>query len=305
MLPVGGVQSVTNPTDTNAEATPLGLIAGAGDFPWLVARGAKRAGCRLVVVGLRSLADPGLREPADAFYWAGLARMGRWIRLFRREGVHRAILAGTVRKTDMLSPLLPLRFLPDWTTIKLWYFSLSDRRNDTVLRAVGEVMHHRGVTLVDSTQYCPEAMADVGAMTRTPPTAAQQRDADLGWHVAKQMGRLDVGQSVAVKDGDVIAVEAIEGTDRMIARAGELCRKGRFVVVKVAKPDQDMRFDVPTIGPETVKGLHAAGGSCLVVEAERTLIVKRDETLALADRFGIAIVGRKDSDDPPATGSSV
>jgi DUF1009 family protein len=115
---------------------------------------------------------------------------------------------------------------------------------------------------------------------------------------------LDVGQSVATKDGDVIAVEAREGTDRMIARAGELCRKGRFVVVKAAKPDQDMRFDVPTIGPETIKALHAAGGSCLVVEAGLTLIVKRDETLALADQWGIAVVGRKDSPDSTATGGS-
>ncbi len=276
----------------------LGLIAGAGDFPWLVARGAKRVGCELVVLGIRGLADEGLRDLADRFYWTGLARVGRWTRLLRREGVGRAILAGSVRKTDMLMPLwlLLLRNPPDWTTVKVWFFRVPDRRNDTILRAVGEAMHEQGVTLVDSTQYCPEAMADVGVMTRTGPTAAQQRDAELGWHVAKEMGRLDVGQSVAVRDGDVIAVEAIEGTDRMIARAGELCPKGGFVLVKVAKPDQDMRFDVPTIGPETVKNLHAAGGGCLVVEARRTLIVRREETLGLADQFDIVIVGREDAD---------
>ncbi|MBN1347171.1 MAG: UDP-2,3-diacylglucosamine diphosphatase LpxI [Phycisphaerae bacterium] len=286
-----------------AEPSALGLIAGSGEFPLLVARGAKRAGCRLVVVGLRGLADESLIDLADRFHWSGIAQLGRWIRLFRRERIDRAILAGSVRKTDMLMPLwrLLLRYPPDLTTIRLWFFKLPDRRNDTVLRGVGEEMAQRGVRLVDSTQYCPEAMAEVGVLTRTAPTGAQQRDADLGWDVAKEMGRLDVGQSVAVKDGDVIAVEAIEGTDRMIARAGELCRKGGFVHVKVAKPEQDMRFDVPTIGPDTIKNLHAAGAGCLVVEAGKTLIVNRQETLALADQFGIAVVGRRGPGEAPQT----
>jgi DUF1009 family protein len=281
-------------SDAGQQASTLGLIAGAGGLPWLVARGAKKTGCRLVVVGLRGLADPGLAELADRFYWAGVARLGRWIRVLRREDAGRAILIGGLRKTDMYVPLpmLLLRFLPDWTTIRVWFFGVSDRRNDTVLRAVADEMQRRGVTLVDSTQYCPEAMANVGVMTRTQPTAAHQRDADLGWYVAKEMGRLDIGQSVAVKDGDVVAVEAIEGTDRMIERAGQLCRKGGFVLVKVAKPNQDMRFDVPTIGPETIKNLYAARGACLVVEAGKTLVVDRDETLAIADRYGVAVVGR-------------
>jgi len=281
----------------------LGLIAGAGGLPWLVARGAKRAGLRLVVVGLRGLADPGLKELADRFHWSGLARVGRWVRVLRGEDVRRAILIGSLRKTDMYVPLplLLWRFLPDWTTIRIWFFGVKDRRNDTVLRAVADEMERRGVTLVDSTQYCPEAMADAGVMTQTQPTAAQQRDADLGWHVAKEMGRLDVGQSIAVKDGDIIAVEAIEGTDRMIERAGQLCRKGGFVLVKVAKPNQDMRFDVPTIGPQTIEKLHAARGGCLVVEAGKTLVVERAATLALADRYGIAIVGRRDPDLPVST----
>lgn len=294
---------VSNPSDTIIDARSLGLIAGSGEFPWLVARGAKRAGLRLVVVGLRGLADARLGELADRFHWSSITRVGRWIRLFRRERVEQAVLAGSVRKTDMYVPLwrLLLRHGADWTTISLWFGKLPDRRNDTVLRAVGDEMQRCGVTLVDSTQYCREAMADVGVLTRTQPSAAQQRDADLGWHIAKEMGRLDVGQSIAVKDGDVIAVEAIEGTDRMIARAGELCPKGGFVVVKVAKPKQDMRFDVPTIGPDTIRHLHAARGACLVVEAGMTLIVHRDETLGLADQHGIAIIGRQTPAESPAT----
>jgi DUF1009 family protein len=291
--------------DIRSDAPSVGLIAGRGEFPWLVARGARQAGCRLVVIGLRGLADEPLRGLADRFYWSGVARVGQWIRLLRREGIEQAILAGGVRKTEMYVPLprLVLNHLPDWTTIKLWFFRVPDHRNDTVLRAVGEEMRARGVTLVDSTRYCREAMAEVGVLTRTRPTPAQQNDADLGWTVAKEMGRLDVGQSVAIKDGDVIAVEAIEGTDRMIARAGELCPKGGFVLVKVAKPDQDMRFDVPTIGPETIKNVHAAGGAFIVVEAGMTLIVRREETLALADRHGIAVVGRRDEGDSSATSS--
>ncbi len=279
-----------------ADTSTLGLIAGAGEFPWLVARGAKRRGRRLVVVGLRGLADEGLRDLADSFHWSSIAQLGRWIRLLRRGRVQQAILAGSVHKTDMLLPLwrMVLRYPPDWTTVRMWFFELPDRRNDTVLCAVGDKLSARGVRLVDSTQYCPEAMADVGVMTRKQPTPAQLRDADLGWRIAKEMGRLDIGQSVAVMDGDVIAVEAIEGTDRMIARAGDLCRKGGWVHVKVGKPDQDMRFDVPTIGPDTIRNLHAAGAGCLVVEARITLIVKRDETLALADELGIAVVGREE-----------
>jgi UDP-2,3-diacylglucosamine hydrolase len=275
----------------------LGLIAGAGGLPWLVARGARQAGLRLVIVGLRGLADPDLAGLADRFYWAGTARIGRWIRVLRREEVERAILIGSLRKTDMYVPLptLLLRFIPDWTTLRLWFFGLPDRRNDTILRAVADTLQKRGVTLVDSTRYCPEAMAPDGVMTRTRPTAAQQHDAELGWHVAKEMGRLDVGQSIAVKDGDIVAVEAIEGTDRMIERAGLLCRpKGGFVLVKVAKPDQDMRFDVPTIGPQTIRNVHAAGGSCIVVEAGKTLVVDREEMLTLADQWGIAVIGRKE-----------
>ncbi len=283
----------TDPKTAESHET-LGLIAGAGGLPWLVAQGAKRAGLRLVVVGLRGLADPKLAAVADQFHWSGAARLGRWIRLLRREDVHRAILIGSLRKTEMYVslPRLLWQFLPDLTTMKLWFFGLPDRRNDTVLRAIADQMERKGVVLVDSTQYCPEAMADAGVMTRTQPTPVQQRDADLGWHVAKEMGRLDVGQSVAVKDGDIIAVEAIEGTDRMIERAGQLCRKGGFVLVKVAKPDQDMRFDVPTIGPQTIRNMHAARGGCIVVEAGKTLVVERQETLRLADEHGIAVVGR-------------
>lgn len=276
----------------------LGLIAGEGSFPWHVLRGAKAAGLRVVVVGLRGSHDASLREGADVFYVAGIAKLGRWIRIFRREGVTRAIMAGGVRKRRMLE--LPLwrqwlAYLPDWASIKVWFFAASDRRNDTLLAAVADEMSRQGVELIDSTQYCRDAMAAEGLMTCKALSTAQQADADLGWRIAREMGRLDVGQSVAVKDRDVIAVEAIEGTDAMIDRAGQLCRSGGWTLVKVAKPNQDMRFDVPTIGPATIERLAKAGARALVVEADKTLCLERDKVIALAEKLGLTIVSRSDS----------
>ena len=273
----------------------LGLIAGAGSFPFLVARGARAAGLRVVIVGLRGSADDSLREHADAFYFAGVARLGRWIRILRREGVRHAIMAGRVSKAQafgMSAWRQWLAYLPDWTSIRVWYFRTPDRRNDTLLGAVADEMARKGVELIDSTSYCPEAMAPEGTLTAGGLSPSQQADADLGWRIAKEMGRLDVGQSVAVKDGDIIAVEAIEGTDAMIERAGTLCRCGGGVLVKVAKPAQDMRFDVPTIGPETVENVSRAGGRAIVIEAGKTLLLERERTIEVAERAGVAVVGR-------------
>jgi hypothetical protein len=281
----------------------LGLIAGEGEFPKLVLAGAKRAGLRVVVVGLRGCCPDEVRAGADAFYPAGIARLGRWIRVLRREHVSRAVMAGRVKKTRMLeAPWWRqwLAYLPDWTSIKVWYFRAKDRRNDNLLRAVADEMQAKGIELIDSTAYCTDALAEEGTLTSRGLTDAQAADADLGWRIAKEMGRLDVGQSVAVKDKDIIAVEAIEGTDAMIARAGALCPSGGWTLVKVAKPNQDMRFDVPTVGPGTIQKLCAAGGNALVVEAGKTLLLQKEETLRLANQRGIAIVGRRESDPLPS-----
>lgn len=282
----------------NASGNALGLIAGEGEFPKLVLAGARRAGLRVVVVGLRDCCPPEVREAADVYYEAGIARLGRWIRVLRREGVGRAVMAGRVKKTRMLE--LPwwrqwLAYLPDWTSIKVWYFSAKDRRNDNLLRAVADEMLAKGIELIDSTAYCTEALAEEGTLTARGLNDAQTADAELGWRIAKEMGRLDVGQSVAVKDKDVIAVEAIEGTDAMIERAGALCKSGGWTLVKTAKPDQDMRFDVPTIGPGTIEKLAAARAAALVIEAGKTLLFRKEDTLTLADRLGIVIVARREN----------
>jgi len=287
-----------DPVEHDGQARPvLGLLAGSGQFPMLVATGARRAGCRVVVIALRGEADQHLRDVADAFYTSGIVRLGRWIRLFRREGAGQVIMAGRVRKTRVHGSarwLQWLRYLPDWTSIKVWYFASRDKRNDSLLSAVADQMQQKGLTVIDSTQYCPEAMAPEGVLTTASPTASQQKDIELGWRIAKEIGRLDVGQSVAVREQDVIAVEAVEGTDAMIVRAGKLARSGGWTLVKVAKPNQDMRFDVPTVGPDTIENLHRAGGRVLVVEAGKTLLIDRDKTVELANRYGIAVVGRAD-----------
>ena len=282
-----------SPTST----TPLGLIAGEGEFPFLVARGARRAGRRVIVVGLKGSADPALRNESDVYYEAGVARLGRWIRCLRREGVCEAVMAGRVVKAKAMGLSLWRQFwyyLPDWSSIRVWLFRAADRRNDTLLAAVADAMAERGVRLIDSTAYCQDALAEEGTLTQASFSAGLAADADLGWQIAKEMGRLDVGQAIAIKNKDVIAVEAVEGTDRMIVRAGELCPSGGWLLVKTAKPRQDMRFDVPTIGPNTVENVHRAKGRAILIEAGKTLLLERNKTLATANRLGIAIVARRD-----------
>lgn len=275
--------------------SPLGLIAGAGELPLLVAAGARRAGRRLAVVALRGWADPALREFADRFAWRGVAQLGGWIRTLRRAGCREVIMVGRVRKADMFA--MPrwrqwLMYVPDLTSLRVWYFRAMDKRNDSLLCAVANELQIRGITMIDSTQYSTEALADEGVLTGFAPAARIRDDADFAWPIARQLGGLDVGQSVAVKEREIIAVEAIEGTDALIERAGALCRAGGWTLVKLAKPNQDMRFDVPTIGPQTIENLHRAGAAGLVVEAGKTFILSKPRTIELANQYRIALIGR-------------
>ena len=220
------------------------------------------------------------------------------MRKLRRAGARTAVLAGYVRKHTMYRPGGILSFLPDWRFIKLWFVDIPDKRTDTVLTAVADLLARNGITLEDVTKHCGSAVATEGPMTASRLTAAERRDLAFGWPIAKEMGRIDIGQAIAVKNAEVISVEAIEGTDRMIERTGSLCKSGGWMMVKVAKPNQDMRFDVPTIGPDTIANLRKHGARALAVEAGKTVIVDRAETLAAASRCGIAVVGIKDF--PPA-----
>ncbi len=294
---------------TEKKAEPLGLIAGEGELPLLVARNARAAGRRLAVVALSGCADPSLAELADRFCWRGIAQLGRWIRALRRAGCREVIMVGRVRKATMFAG--PrwwqwLRYLPDLTSIRVWYFQARDKRNDTLLRAVADEMQRRGLTLVDSTRYIPQALAPEGWLTPDGPRPLAQApagvlaDARFAWPLLKQIAGMDIGQALAVKEREVIAVEAIEGTDRLIERAGQLCPQGGWTLVKVAKPQQDMRFDVPTIGPQTIRNLHAARARGLVVEAGKTIVLEREQTVALARSHGIVLLGLPDPPQAPA-----
>lgn len=274
---------------------PLGLLAGSGRFPILVAEKARALGLPVVCVGIREEADPGLAGIVDRFHWTGLARLGRMIRCFRQEGVQQIVMAGKIHKTLMYQPWKWLRHLPDWRALRCWYSrQRRDNKDDTLLLSVIAEFARDGLTFASALDVCPELLVRPGVLTLRKPTAKEETDIRFGWELAREMGRLDVGQSVAVKDRAVLAVEAIEGTDRNIARAGELCPTGGFTVVKVAKPQQDMRFDVPTVGCRTIEAIHKAGGRVLAIEATKTILLDEAETLNLANRYGISVVALLD-----------
>jgi hypothetical protein len=276
------------------KAEPVGLIAGSGRVPFLVAGGIRKAGRRLVVVGLRGLASGRLKDVADDFRWVGITRVGSWLSVLRRFGVHEAVMIGGVSKKQIYSPLRVLRYIPDIRTARMWYHKLrKDRRDNAILLAVADELRTEEIELVSSVKYCREHLADEGQMTRTTLPRGLQDDVEFAWRIARASADLDIGQSIAVKERDIIAVEAMEGTDAMIRRAGRVCRMGGWTMVKVARPKQDMRFDVPTIGPETIRNLKDAKCVCLVVEAGKTLIVDKPATLALAEKLGITVIGKK------------
>jgi DUF1009 family protein len=256
------------------------------------AQKARSVGLRVVCVGLRYEAMPELARHVDRFYWTGLARIGGIIRRFRQANVEQLVMAGKLPKAKyMHRPWRLLSLLPDWRTLRFWFFGRRrDNKDDTLMLSLIDEFARDGLHFASALDLCPELLVPTGTLTRRKPSAREQRDIEFGWELAKRMGDLDVGQSVAVKEQAVLAVEAIEGTDKAILRAGEYCRAGGFVVVKVAKPQQDMRFDVPTVGCSTVETLHRAGGRVLAIEADKTIVLDREETIALADRYGITII---------------
>jgi hypothetical protein len=288
------INELANQRVNDAAAQPIGLIAGGGLLPILMARGIHAAGRKVACVGLRDQFDAELPGLCDQFGVAGIAKIGRWVRLLRGWGVHEAVMVGKVQKTQMYAPLLFLRYLPDWRGIRIWYVKTrSDRRTDRLLGALADDLASCGINLMDTTKYIPEHLADAGPMGRCKPAAASQGDIEFALPIVRRMGDLDIGQAIAVKDREVIAVEAIEGTDAMIQRAGQLCRAGKWVLVKLAKPRQDMRFDVPTVGVRTIEALQKAGATCLAVEAGKVILLDKPAFLSAADRAGIAVVGVK------------
>ena len=278
---------------------PIGLLAGWGRFPLAVAEKARAAGLPVVCVGLRGMAAPELEGLVTRFFWARIGQLGRMIRCFRKAGVRRAVMAGKVQKANILhKPWKAITLVPDARLVVAWlrHRRQRDNRDDSVMLSFIDEFARDGIRFESALDLCPELLVTPGVLTRRRPTAAEERDIAFGWELARAMGRLDVGQSVAVKERAVLAVEAIEGTDRMILRAGEFCRAGGFVVVKVAKPSQDRRFDVPAVGTSTVETLRRAGGRVLAIEAGQTILLDQAETVASADRYGLSIVALSEAD---------
>jgi hypothetical protein len=284
--------------DRSANGRPIpdrvGLMAGWGRYPIVIAEALKRQGREIFCMGVIGHADPRLAEVCHDFRWYGLGKFGSAIRYFKRHGITEATMAGKLHKQFMFQPWFIIRHIPDLRTIRTFaphFLSRKrDCRDDSLMGTVVNVFAAEGIRLAPATDYAPELLVKKGRLTRRGPSSVQTDDIRFGWQLAKEMGRLDVGQSVAVKNRAVLAVEAVEGTDQCIRRAGDLCPAGDFTVVKVAKPQQDMRFDVPTVGLGTLESMVAAGARVLAVEADRTILIDREEFLDFANRNKLIIV---------------
>lgn len=276
---------------------PLGLLAGWGRFPLVVTQKAQTMGTRVFCVGITHEADPQLANLADGFAWAGVAKLGRIIRKFKQAGCTKIVMCGKIHKYRFLyAPWGLFSLIPDARCVRFWYRrQMRDRKDDTLLLAMIEEFKEDGLEFGSALDFYPDLLAPEGVLTRRQPTKNEQADISFGWELAREMGRLDVGQSVCVKEKSVLAIEAVEGTDAAIKRAGDLCPSGGFTVVKVAKPQQDMRFDVPTIGLFTIDNVIQAGATTLAIEAGKTIILDREAVIEMADRYGVSIVAWREA----------
>lgn len=267
----------------------IGLIAGGGQFPLLFAEAARLQGRRVVAIGHLSESLPELEDAVDALCWVKLGQLGKIISFFHNQGVEETVFAGKITKTRMFRDVLPdLKGLTLWNKIDV-------HQDDAILRAVAGVLESDGIRVIASTCYLEHLMFPQGIITRKKPTDDQVKDIRFGWQMAREIGRLDIGQCVVVRDRSVVAVEAIEGTDAAIQRGGELAESGA-VVVKVKKPNQDFRFDLPATGLQTVEALVSVRGSVLAVEAGQSLVFDMEEMVKAADSAGISIIGISEND---------
>ncbi|MEO5895313.1 MAG: UDP-2,3-diacylglucosamine diphosphatase LpxI [Vicinamibacterales bacterium] len=267
----------------------IGIIAGNGRFPFLALQGARSLGHDVTVVAVKEEAFPELeqaaRDASASYHSVSLGHLGKCIKILKEDGVSQAVFAGQVKHAKIFSAILP-----DMTLLAV-LTKLKARNTDALITAVADVMRGRGIELLDSTAFLRPLLAAAGPLTRRHVSEAEHLDFAFGYGVADVIAGLDVGQTIVVKDQAVIAVEAMEGTDEVILRAGRLAGGG-VRVVKVAKPKQDMRFDVPVIGIATIEQMKAAGATAMSIDAERTLVIDGDRVFAAADEAGIAIIGR-------------
>jgi DUF1009 family protein len=269
----------------------LGLIAGNGRFPFLVLDAARGAGHDVTVIALKEeafpdLADLASRPPVAAFHWISINQLGQCISLLKAAGVSQAVMAGQVKHTKLFD------IRPDWTLGRV-LMRLATKNTDSLISGVADVLRDEGIDLVDSTALLAPLLAREGVLTKRAPTDDERADLELGCRIADTVAGLDIGQTLAVKTAAVVAVEAMEGTDAVIARAGQLAGRG-VRIVKVAKPNQDMRFDVPVVGVSTIEAMAAAGATALSIDAGKTLMIDGEAVIKAADEAGICIVGRSE-----------
>ncbi len=267
----------------------LGLIAGNGRFPFLVLDAARGAGHDVTVIGLKDetfpeLAEAAARAPAAPFHWISIGQLGACISVLKDAGVSQAVMAGQVKHTKLFD------VRPDWTLGRV-LMRLATKNTDSIISGVADVLRDHGIELLNSTAFLGPLLAQGGVLTRRAPTDEEQADFAFGYGIADTLAGLDIGQTIAVKQAAVVAIEAMEGTDAVIARAGQLAGAG-VRVVKVAKPNQDMRFDVPVVGVSTIEAMKAAGATALSVDAGQTLMIDGDAIVRAADDANITIVGR-------------
>jgi DUF1009 family protein len=261
----------------------LGLIAGNGKFPFLVLEGAKRAGTSVAVAAIREETDPSIEQLADRLTWVGIGQLGKMLRFFKQEGVEKAIMAGQVKHVQIFSGALP-----DVRMLKM-LLRLPRRNTDALIGAVANELASEGIELIDSTFFLKDQLPQPGTLTKRAPDERERSDVEYGLEIARGIAGMDLGQTIVVRDRACVAIEAMEGTDAVIRRAGDLVR-GRLTVVKIAKPDQDMRFDVPVVGVPTIESMKEAGATCLCLTAGKTLMFDRDAMVKLADKHKIAIL---------------
>jgi UDP-2,3-diacylglucosamine hydrolase len=261
----------------------LGLIAGGGQFPLIAADAARRRGLQVIAVAHLGETDPALSEKVDEIVWIKLGQLGHLIKTLKRSGARKTLLAGTIAKKKMFENIRPdLRGLAVMSRLAVFH-------DDDILRALAAELAKEEIEVVSSTLYLPDLVASPGCLTRRKPNRSEREDILFGWRVAKELGRLDIGQCVVVRKKTVLALEAIEGTDEAILRGGALGRE-KTVIVKVSKPHQDLRFDVPAVGIETVHTMARVKASVLTVEAGKTLIFDKKEMITYANKLGISIV---------------
>jgi DUF1009 family protein len=260
-----------------------GLIAGSGDFPFLVLEGARSRGIEMAVIAIREEASPALERAAKRLHWVSLGELSRAIELLHEEGVKRAVMAGQVKHNKIFSSIRP-----DWRLAKL-LFSLPAKNTDSLIGAVARVLEDEGIELVDSTKFLGPLVPAAGILTRRKPDEAEAADLVYGRQAARHIAAFDLGQTVVVRDRACVAIEAMEGTDETIERAARIAGGQRLVVVKVSKPRQDMRFDVPVVGMKTIEVMRRSNATALGIDAGRTLLFERDEMIRAADEAGITI----------------